>query len=128
MEDVGENTTTWRMKENALTSRLGHIEPSTELELNSENVVENSYRRLVISNPSMMCIYEEGSNYPLLDIDVIAWLYLACVTGERPIPAREEMLEANRRDLLDSMQDLGQRYLLDEKYRDEINDLPSDRW
>jgi hypothetical protein len=26
------------------------------------------------------------------------------------------------------MQDLGQRYLLDEKYRDEINDLPSDRW
>jgi hypothetical protein len=60
MEDVGENTTTWRMKENALTSRLGHIEPSTELELNSENVVENSYRRLVISNPSMMCIYEEG--------------------------------------------------------------------
>ena len=75
------------MKENSHTPILGHVEPSTELRSNSDFVVENTYRRLLISNPNMMFIYEE-TDYLLLEIDMIAWLCKAYVTGERAIPTK----------------------------------------
>lgn len=61
------------MKENGLTSTLGHVEPAEELELNSHFVFENSYRRLLISNPNMMYMFRL-TVAPLLEIDVMAWL------------------------------------------------------
>jgi len=127
MEDFGESTTTWRMKENILTSTIGHVEPSKELYLNSDFVVENSYRKLLISNTNMMYIYETTS-YPLLDIDVMAWLCLAYITGERPIPSREEMLEANKRELLESMQELSIRSAIDEEFKEALDEIPEEHW
>ena len=44
--------------------------------------------------------------YPLLEIDVMAWLCLAFITGERPTPSREEMLDTNNRELIESMPEL----------------------
>ena len=44
--------------------------------------------------------------YPLLEIDVMAWLCLTFITGERPTPSREEMLDTNNRELIESMPEL----------------------
>jgi Predicted flavoprotein involved in K+ transport len=127
LEDFGENSETWRMKENAMTEALGHVAPSKELELNSDYIVENSYRRVLIKNPSMMFIYEQTS-YPLLEIDVAAWLSLAYITGELPIPTEEEMVERNKRELLDSMHELSVRYEIDNNFSAAWCALPSDHW
>lgn len=127
MEDVGKNTNTWRMKENSLTPIMGHVEPSTELELNSEFVLEDSYQNLLISNPNMMFILETGS-YSLLCIDVIAWLCVAYVTGDRAIPTREEMLEANKVELLASMQEHSIRYEIDDNFSEAVDAIPVDHW
>ena len=127
MEDVGESTTTWRMKENVLTSTIGHVEPSKELDLNSDFVCENSYRKLLISNTNMMYIYEM-TDHNLLDIDVMAWLCLVYITGERPIPSREEMLETNKRELLESMQEVSIRYNLDPEFKAAWGKVPEEHW
>ena len=127
MEDVGESTTAWRMKENVLTSTIGHVKPSKELDLNSDFVTENLYRKLLISNTNMMYIYESAS-YPLLEIDVMAWLCLAYITGKRPIPSREEMLETNKREILESMQELSIRYKLDEEFKAAWDEVPEEHW
>jgi hypothetical protein len=128
MEDVGENTKTWRMKENSLTPILGHVEPSTELESNTDFIVENSYRRLLISNPNMMFISDCSTDYPLLEIDVIAWLCLAYITGERAIPTKTQMLEENARELLESMQNYEVRYNIDENFKEAVDEIPEDHW
>jgi len=128
MEDVGENTKTWRMKENCLTPILGHVEPSTELESNTDFIVENSYRRLLISNPNMMFISDCSTDYPLLEIDVIAWLCLAYITGERAIPTKTQMLEENARELLESMQNHEVRYYIDENFKEAVDLIPEDHW
>ena len=127
MEDLGESTATWRMKEHVLTSTIGHVEPSKELELNNDFVYENSYRKLLISNTNMMYIYEMTS-YPLLEIDVMAWLCLAYITGDKPIPSREEMLEANKRELLESMQELSSRYAIDKEFKEAWDEIPEEHW
>jgi len=102
MEDLGENATEWRMKDNALTSTLSHMEPPKELNYHQKFVDE--YRMLLIPNPNMMYMYHTSLN-PVLELDVMAWLVcLAYITGERPIPSKEEMLETNKREGLESMQ------------------------
>lgn len=127
LEDFGEYSETWRMKKNAMTEVLGHVKPSRELELNSDYIVENSYRRVLIKNPNMMFIYELTS-YPLLEIDVAAWLCLAYITGEQRIPSEEEMLETNKRELLDSMHELSVRYEIDKNFSDAWCAVPSNHW
>mmetsp|Transcript_15855 Transcript_15855/g.29926 ORF Transcript_15855/g.29926 Transcript_15855/m.29926 type:complete len:595 (-) Transcript_15855:654-2438(-) len=127
LEDFGENSEIWRMKENAMTEALGHVKPSRELELNSDYIVENSYRRVLIKNPNMMFIYELTS-YPLLEIDVAAWLCLAYITGEQPLPSEDEMIKRNRCELLDSMHELSVRYQIDKNFSEAWSALPSDHW
>lgn len=127
MEDFGENKSTWRMKENGLTSTLGHVEPAEELELNSHFVFENSYRRLLISNPNMMYMFRL-TVAPLLEIDVMAWLWLSYMTGEMPISSKEEMIEANNSELLESMQYIDTRVLIDEAYEEAMDYIPFDHW
>jgi hypothetical protein len=121
MEEVGENTTTWRMKENAFTSALGHVEPSKELELTHK--VVNEYRSMLIANPNMMYLTHVSQSI-LLELDVMAWLFLAYITGERSVPSREEMLETNMRELLESMHYTNQRAAIDKSYSDAINQIP----
>jgi hypothetical protein len=75
----------------------------------------------------MMFIYELTS-YPLLEIDVAAWLCLAYITGEQRIPSEEEMLETNKRELLDSMHELSVRYEIDKNFSDAWCAVPSNHW
>ena len=111
----------WKMKDNVLTEKLGHIEPAEELEIESNFVVPDVYRtRLLISNPNMMYLHEYGE-YPLLEIDIAAWWCLAYITGEKEIPTKDQMLEANRLDLLNAMHEMQDRYEIDENYHEAVN-------
>ncbi|GFH58346.1 hypothetical protein CTEN210_14822 [Chaetoceros tenuissimus] len=127
MEDIGESTDHWKMRENCLSSDLGNVIPSKELSMNSDYVYEKSYRNLSIDYPSMMFI-SETTSYPLLDIDVCAWQCLAYITGESIIPTKEEMLKANQRDCLELMHELNERYELDENFKKAWCELPDGHW
>ena len=125
MEDVDQRD--WQMKDNALTESFGHVEPSKELAMNGDYVYERIYRsRLLISNPNMMYLHEY-SDYPLLDIDIGAWLCLAYITGEKEIPTKAQMLETNKLDLLNSMHEF-HRSVIDENYKEAWDALPADHW
>jgi len=63
----------------------------------------------------MMYIFHITS-FPIIETDTLAWLCLSYITGETPIPLREKMLEANNRDLLESMHDSDSRYVIDKEY------------
>jgi len=78
MEGVSQRD--WKMKDDALTEVLGHVEPAEGLKGNSCLVYERLYRRLLISNPNMMYLHEYGE-YPWLDIGIAAWLCLGYITG-----------------------------------------------
>jgi len=123
MEDMDQKD--WQMTDNVLTEVLGHVEPSDELEANTDYVHERMWGRLLISNPNMMYLLEWGE-YPLLEIDISAWLCLAYITGGKEIPTKDQMLEANRLDLLNGMQDMSTRYDMDENYKEAWDALPDD--
>jgi thioredoxin reductase len=127
MDDTGRGQKDWKMKDNALTDSLGHVDPSEALPGNAYYVNARINRRLLISNPNMMYLHEHGE-YPLLDIDIGAWLCLAYITGEKEIPTKEQMLEVNRLDLLNSMHEMGIRYDIDENYMEAWDALPDDHW
>ena len=64
----------------------------------------------------------------MLEIDIAAWLFLAYITGEKEIPTKEQMMEANELDLLNCMQDASTRYKMDENYAKARDALPDDHW
>lgn len=80
-----------------------------------------------MDNLNMMSLYET-TEYPLLDIDVRAWLLLAYITGEKEIPSFEEMSKRNNEDLLLCMNDLETRYEMDTNYAEAIAALGDDHW
>ena len=100
----------WEMEANLNTNALGHVEPSEELDLNDAYM-----DRVLIDNPNMFFIHEMAT-YPLIEIDVAAWMCMAFMIGDTPIPTNEEMWEHSRLDLLRSMQSHSERYLVDEEY------------
>ena len=57
-------------------------------------VEEGLYRRALIANPNMMFLFE-SSLFPLLEIDVAAWLCLAYVCGDVDLPTADEMKKLN---------------------------------
>lgn len=131
LEDVGLNTATWNMKSNVFSKVLGHVEPSKELATESHEYgffMKKLYRNLLITNPNMMFIFERYE-YPLLEIDVSAWMCLAFITGERQIPTKTEMRRGLLSDLLDGMHDPEVRYTLDENYEEAWESkIPKDHW
>ena len=62
------------------------------------------YRGQLISNPNMM-FFLERLDTPLVDLDVTAWLFLAQITGDLPLPEVAEMKEFNLNTFLDAMAD-----------------------
>ena len=127
IEEAGVDRSTWRMKENALTAELGHIEPCGELEKNCDYIHQGCYRKLLIENPNMMFIYE-SCDLPLLDIDVCAWGVLGYLTGERKVPTSEEMKVGIMQDLLKGMDEHQTRYDLDENYQVAVDKLHENHW
>ena len=100
----------WKMKPNPWTKYLGHVKPSDELQL-----YDVYMESILINNPNMLYIYESTS-YPLVDIDITAWMCLAFITGEANIPSREEMMKHVESDVLSYMDQATYRYELDEEY------------
>ena len=127
LEDVGLDTSTWRMKENPYSEIFGHVEPSPDLELSGENMEEKFHRRLLISNPNMMVICEFTST-PLFDIDVAAWLVLAYITGERKVPTTEELEKDHLQDLLMFMDDHNNRVIIDPNYQKAVRSYHEEHW
>ncbi len=118
--------TEWKMKENTLTSILGDVLPPQEVSESSYYVKHKLYKRMLISNTNMMYLFETN-DYPLLDIDVAAWLCLAHICGETEIPPPEEMRRRNREQVLEEMQSLW-RYNIDCNYRAACDNIPADHW
>ena len=127
MEDIGIDTSKWRMKDTPFTNELGHVEPSIRLESTVNHIDQGCYRRLLIKNPNMM-ILNELCDYPLLDIDVGAWLCLAYITGERRVPTEEEMNKGLLTDLLEAMNDHDCRTEIDNNYAAAADNIPSHHW
>ncbi len=117
----------WRMKSNCLTPWLGHVEPDDELALSGSFVYERLYKRVNIYNPNMMYIFE-FSDFPLLDIDIAAYQCLRHVLGEVELPSQEKMLEYNRQQLLDEMDDPYLRKDIDWEYKEAMAGLSDDFW
>ena len=59
----------------------------------------------------------ERLDTPLADLDVTAWLFLAQIAGDLPLPSTTEMKEFNLRTLLDAMEDPSCRGYCDENYK-----------
>ena len=124
MEDLGINSSEWKMKENAITSIIGDVKPSKTLQANTIYLSEVAYKRqLLMANPNMMFLYEV-SPYPLLELDIAARSCLSYITGQKPIPTKEEMAESNRRELLESMNENHIRFLMDENYNKAVSSSP----
>ncbi len=78
----------WKMDKNSLTGILGEIDPPSQIKDESKFVSKKIYRRMLIDNPNIMYLFEL-SDYPLMEIDVAAWMCLTYILRERKIPTKE---------------------------------------
>lgn len=117
----------WKMKPNAMSGEIDDIIPSDELTGGEYYVKPGLYRHALIENPNMMFLYE-ATSYPLLEIDVAAWLCLAYVCGDVALPSTDEMVKRNKQQSLDEMSICYLRYYKDKNYYAALNNLPKDHW
>ena len=117
----------WKMKENSLSADVADVTPSDELTGGEYFVKRGLYRHVLIENPAMMFLYESTS-YPLLEIDVAAWLCLGYICGDVELPSAEEMEKQNAQQMLDEMDVPYLRYYKDKRYYAALNRLPKDHW
>lgn len=86
----------WKMAENGLTENLGDVPVPKEARWYGSYVPNPGvYRGVMIDNPNMMFLRHEHSDYPILAIDGVAWLFMQYVTGGRELPSRKEMKRQN---------------------------------
>lgn len=105
----------WKMAPNKLTDIIGEVKPGDVRWINSFVTHPGLYRGMAISNPNMMFIMSAVSS-PLCGIDVLAWLLVKYVTGQREIPSSEVMLAQNTEDALHDMDSIQVRYRMDGNY------------
>eukprot|EP00978_Attheya_sp_CCMP212_P010522 scaffold25543_cov55-Attheya_sp.AAC.2 len=107
----------WKMKPNVLSDHFGEVKPAETMYGYEGYVKWNIYRHLSIDNPSMMYLYE-STNWPLLDLDVGAYVCLAYICGDKKIPSRNEMMRRNHEMRLSAMDIPDFRYGEDRNYAD----------
>ena len=117
-EDFNLDFRDWKMRRNALTDVLGDVEVSNDV------YPEVPREILLADNPNMMFIHEIGS-YPLLEIDVAAWLCVAYITGDAVVPSGEQIMEDLRLTMSALMHDSEFRYEIDKNYRSAIDSTMS---
>mmetsp|Transcript_34713 Transcript_34713/g.70225 ORF Transcript_34713/g.70225 Transcript_34713/m.70225 type:complete len:306 (+) Transcript_34713:1080-1997(+) len=117
----------WMMEKNSLSADVGDVAPSNELTGGEYFVKRGLYRHVLIKNPSMMFLFESTS-YPLLEIDVAAWLCLAYICEDVELPSADEMERQNAQQSLDEMNVPYLRYYKDNEYYAALNCLPKDHW
>jgi len=115
------------MRANPFTPELGDIVPSEELDL-SGNIMPGVYRVLQIANPNMMYMFDLNAEYPLLELDVAAWLCLAYITGETAVPSKGEMERAVEEQMLEEMHIPYLRWCMDMNYFEALNELGDNHW
>mmetsp|Transcript_15413 Transcript_15413/g.27880 ORF Transcript_15413/g.27880 Transcript_15413/m.27880 type:complete len:289 (+) Transcript_15413:3-869(+) len=79
-----------------------------------------------MSIPSMYYMLE-GSDSPLLNLDITAWRALAQITGDLSLPPQEEMQRFNIETMLDIMNDPNIRYLTDSNYKKQWDETAGDK-
>ena len=129
-EDEGEWAVTkgWKMINNSLTNALGDIKPTKIIDQGS-TCYPDVYRGLQIANPNMMYIHETSDGISsILELDVLAHLNLAYLTGEVEIPTEKDMLKANQKQLEAEMQIPWLRAAMDQCYAEELDELPEGHW
>ena len=89
------------------------------------------HRGIFFKNPNLMFLCEQGSDVPLLSLDVHAWLLCSYLTGKIPLPTVPELIQANHQQVVDQMDLPFVRYYFDQGYFeameecDEYWDCPS---
>ena len=71
-------------------------------------------------NPNLMLLLANNFETPLLALDVQAWLALRYITGEQPLPSREEMVRDNYQQALREMTMPMSRYWMDSNYHNVV--------
>merc|ERR1719491_2139648 len=85
---------------------------------NSENLYKGSF---CVNNPNMMYIREFGE-FPLMSIEVHAWMIARIVTNQMALPSKKEMKGDGLRSVLECLQHPTMRYFMDWKYQNAIDD------
>eukprot|EP00571_Detonula_confervacea_P008383 CAMPEP_0172327738 /NCGR_PEP_ID=MMETSP1058-20130122/59989_1 /TAXON_ID=83371 /ORGANISM="Detonula confervacea, Strain CCMP 353" /LENGTH=659 /DNA_ID=CAMNT_0013044821 /DNA_START=186 /DNA_END=2165 /DNA_ORIENTATION=+ len=106
--------TGWKMTKNALSKDLGDIPPGDFLQ-EPPFVYPEYYRGRLLSVPNMMFLCEEV-DVPLFGLDIAAWLLLAQITGDLPLPSPQERKKFNMETLGNAMNDPYFRLLHDSNY------------
>jgi len=118
----------WKMSENALSRDLGHV-PLGSVSPEFAFLDQNFYRGRLRSNPSIFFMLESVHEEHLLALDVTAWLFLAQITGDLPLPADCEINQFNRETLIEAMDSPLLRRQVDPAYRAKWeNTIRVDHW
>lgn len=114
----------WKMSKHPLSKEFGDIALG---KINDLDIVKDDvYRGHLISNPNMMFFFE-SSEIPILEIDITAWLLLAHIVGDVPLPSQEQMIEYNRKLALEFLDDPYWRYS-EENFRKRWLDVDEEHW
>jgi thioredoxin reductase len=94
----------WRMNENRFSPLVGEVAAPAEARYYGTSVHNcELYRGLLIDNPRMMFLRHDQEDYPILNIDVMAWLFVQVCTGRRQIFSAAEMRQKNVEQALSEM-------------------------
>ena len=118
----------WKMPKNSLSKEFGDISIGRLMVGYQGMTEEDVYRGRLMSNPNMFFLSEEGSEKPLAELDVGAWMILAHITGDLPLPTKEEMKQFNLTELLEWLEDPVAREYMDENYKLRWREVDDDHW
>jgi hypothetical protein len=112
----------WKMMSNHNAYKItGDIPAGQERMLRSNYNHPDLYRGVSLKNPHMIYLCEHGSEFPLLSLDIHAWLACSYLTGTVPQPSVDVMKKANMDQFLDQLHYPVIRRMSDEAYAKIIN-------
>lgn len=110
----------WKMTPNALTEKVGDVEPGDVRWYQGPVTYPRLYRGCSINNTKMMFITADVDN-PMTGVDVCSRLLLQYITGRRAVPSKEVMMKENEQDTLNMLQNPYWRYSMDMNYRNAVD-------
>ena len=112
----------WKMNTNHNAYKItGDIPAGQERMLRSNYNHPDLFRGVFLKNPHMMYLCEHGSEFPLLSLDIHAWLACSYLTNSVPQPSVDVMKEANMDQFLDQLHYPVIRMMSDEAYAKNVN-------
>ena len=114
----------WKPNAHPIDTVMGDVAPHEEL-YGDKCVIHDLYRYHLIKNPDMMFVYPV-TEYPLLEIDTIAWYLLAYVCGDIVLPTKKQMRQENTKQFMEEMNIPFLRYNNDYNYKAALDNIPED--